>query len=179
MTTPTRPSCAPAPTLSAGRRPGLALETVAEPGSPEWLTETRTSQRPVAASATPPSVLEGRGTKLSDAQTAQLVEQLQRDGYYFLGPTLAADEVQALRAAAERKIADPESATRGDLMSGSTLSRMFEYDRAARDLIVREPFASIAEAVLGEDCHMMSQVSRTTISKMISVRAAAAIISCS
>jgi len=55
-------------------------------------------------------------------------------------------------------------------MSGSTLSRMYEYDRAARDLIVREPFASIAEAVLGEDCHMMSQNWIRTTSDMYAKR---------
>ena len=31
------------------------------------------------------------------------------------------------------------------------LERMFECDTAARDLIVREPFASLAEAICGED----------------------------
>ena len=39
----------------------------------------------------------------------------------------------------------------------NSLERMYEVSQCARDLIVREPFASLAEAVLGEDCHMMAQ----------------------
>ena len=35
--------------------------------------------------------------------------------------------------------------------------RMFEYSEAFRDLVVREPFASLAEAILGDNCHLMSQ----------------------
>ena len=44
----------------------------------------------------------------------------------------------------------------GDHIRGISMMRMYEYDRAFRDLIVREPFVSLAEAILGADCHMMS-----------------------
>ena len=35
--------------------------------------------------------------------------------------------------------------------------RLFECDRMFRDLLVREPIISIAEAVLGPQCHCMAQ----------------------
>jgi ectoine hydroxylase-related dioxygenase (phytanoyl-CoA dioxygenase family) len=86
-------------------------------------------------------------------------EAIRQDGFYRLGPLLDADEVAALRTAMDRKRNDPEIAADpdGDHIRGVSLMRMFEYDRAFRDLIVREPIVSIAEAVLGDDCHLMAQ----------------------
>jgi ectoine hydroxylase-related dioxygenase (phytanoyl-CoA dioxygenase family) len=81
------------------------------------------------------------------------------DGYAHLGPTLSEDEVAALRDAMERKWADPaiRADEAGDHIRRNSMMRMFEYDRSFRDLIEREPFPTIAEAILGEDCHLMSQ----------------------
>ena len=110
------------------------------------MTATQTSQRPTVTPTEPPSIVAECGRPYSAAQTAQIVAQFRRDGYYFLGPTLEQPEVEALRAAAERKIADPRNYIAGDSVQGATLFRMFEADVAARDLIVREPFASLAGA---------------------------------
>ena len=35
--------------------------------------------------------------------------------------------------------------------------RLFECDRMFRDLLVREPIISIAETVLGSECHTIAQ----------------------
>ena len=130
---------------SPGGRP-LGAIAGASVGSPEWMTSTQTAQRPTSPPAGPPTVVAKSGRPYSAAQTAQICEQFRRDGYYFLGPTLEQREVEVLRSAAERKIADPRNHTAGDSVQGSTLFRMFEADTAARDLIVREPFASLAGA---------------------------------
>jgi len=100
-----------------------------------------------------------KGERFSAPETARICERLSRDGYCSLGPVLEPEEVAALRAAMERKLADPamQEGQPGDHRRGFSLMRMFEYDHAFRDLIVREPFASLAEAVLGDDCHCMSQ----------------------
>ena len=92
-------------------------------------------------------------------ETQKIIEQFNRDGYYFLGPVLNSDEVEDLRDAMIRKRNDPRilADEEGDHMRGRSLMRMFEYDYAFRDLTVREPFVSLAEAILGEDCHVMSQ----------------------
>ena len=130
---------------SPGGRP-LGAIAGARVGSPEWMTSTMTSQRPTVPPVGPPSVVAECGRPYSAAQTAQIAAQFRRDGYYFLGPTLEQREVEALRAAAERKIADPRNYVAGDSVQLPTLFRMFESDMAARDLIVREPFASLAGA---------------------------------
>ncbi len=100
------------------------------------------------------------GERFTEAETKRITEALSRDGYCFLGTSiLEQDEVAALRDAMERKIDDPamQEDQPGDHRQGRSLMRMFEYDRSFRDLIVREPFASLAEAVLGDQCHVMGQ----------------------
>ena len=102
----------------------------------------------------------GSGERFTEAETKRIVEALSRDGYCFLGTSiLERDEVAALRDAMERMIDDPEMQedSPGNHRSNRSLMRMFEYDRSFRDLIVREPFASLAEAVLGDQCHLMGQ----------------------
>ncbi len=99
------------------------------------------------------------GKTYDSQQTERICTDLARDGYAHLGQVLAADEVAALRGAVERKAVDPRilADEAGDHIRGISLMRMFEYDSVFRDLIEREPFASLAEAVLGDDCHVMSQ----------------------
>ncbi len=99
------------------------------------------------------------GRPYSPEETQRIIEQFNRDGYYHLGAILAAAEVEALREAMARKVADPRilNDPAGDHVRGISLMRMFEYSEAFRDLVVREPFASLAEAILGDNCHLMSQ----------------------
>jgi ectoine hydroxylase-related dioxygenase (phytanoyl-CoA dioxygenase family) len=99
-----------------------------------------------------------QGEAYSAAETQRIVEAINCEGYCHLGQVLEADEVAALKDAMERKMNDPKMQEEaGDHIRGKSLMRMFEYDNAFRDLIVREPFASLAETILGADCHLMSQ----------------------
>ena len=98
------------------------------------------------------------GEPFTAEETEHLLSRFQRGGYCDLGPVLEEEEVEALQADMQRKWDDPvmhEPAR--DQIRGRSLMRMFEYSTAFRDLIVREPFASLAEAILGDDCHCMSQ----------------------
>ncbi len=98
------------------------------------------------------------GERFTDSETELIRRSFQRDGYYEFGPLLDDDEVEALRVEMQRKWDDPRMHEPArDQIRGTSLMRMFEYSYAFRDLIVREPFASLAESILGEDCHCMSQ----------------------
>ena len=102
------------------------------------------------------------GKPFSPKKTEEIVNQFFQDGYYFIGSVLEEDEVCALKGAIERKFADKKlhNDEDGDYIRGTgfvSLMRMFEYDLNFRDLIVREPLVSLAETILGQDCHMMSQ----------------------
>ena len=95
----------------------------------------------------------------SDERIQEIVAQFHRDGFYFFGPILRPAEIAALQAAMARKHADPalHADEEGDYIRGISLLRMCEYDRNFRDLVAREPIVSLVEAILGPDCHLMSQ----------------------
>lgn len=105
------------------------------------------------------SVIAKNTQALDDETTRKIVEQFNRDGFYFMENVLDPEEVDALREGMERKWDDPriQADEAGDHIRGISMMRMYEYDRNFRDLIEREPIASLAEAILGDDCHMMSQ----------------------
>jgi len=91
-------------------------------------------------------------------RTQSLVEEFNRNGYVFLKDVLSELEVTTLRDLVERKYQDPRMHDEaGDHIRGISLMRMYEYEINFRDLIAREPFVSLAEAILGTDCHMMAQ----------------------
>ena len=98
------------------------------------------------------------GERFTDEETEHIRRCFHRDGYYAFGRLMEDEEVEALRADMQRKWDDPRMHEPArDQIRGNSLMRMFEYSYAFRDLIVREPFASLAEAILGDDCHCMSQ----------------------
>ena len=101
-----------------------------------------------------------RDTQAFDEETTRkIVEKFSRDGYYFMENVLNVEEIDALRDGMVRKWNDPriQADEAGDHIRGISMMRMYEYDRNFLDLIEREPLVSLAEAILGEDCHMMSQ----------------------
>lgn len=99
-----------------------------------------------------------RDEPFSEEKTQQIVEQFNRDGYYFFGEIFNPEEAATLKGLMEQKYNDPcMHDEAGDHIRGISMMRMFEYHKVFRDLIVREPYVSLAEAILGEDCHMMSQ----------------------
>lgn len=104
------------------------------------------------------SVIEKDVKPFDAAKTEELVAQFYRDGYLFLKGILTQDETDVLRDLMERKFQDPKMHDEsGDHIRGVSMMRMYEYDINFRDLIAREPIVSLAEAILGDDCHMMSQ----------------------
>ena len=90
---------------------------------------------------------------------AQYVDKFLREGWLFFKNILTEEEVDALKAAIVRKSSDERinDADEEDQVRGVGLMRMFEYNQAFRDLIVREPLISIIEKILGSECHVVAQ----------------------
>ena len=87
------------------------------------------------------------GEPFTAEETERLISRFRREGYCDLGAVLELQEVEALREDMQGKWDDaamhePER----DQIRGRSLMRMFEYSAAFRDLIVREPFASLRNA---------------------------------
>ena len=105
------------------------------------------------------SVIRRDVTPFDEEETRKIVDQFNRDGYYFLENVFTEEEVRTLRSAMDKKWEDPriQADEAGDHIRGISMMRMYEYDTVFRDVVVREPIVSIAEAILGHDCHLMSQ----------------------
>ena len=99
-----------------------------------------------------------RGQSYGEAETADKVEKFYREGWLHLGNVLNPAEVETLKSAMVRKYDDERlrEDEEGDHVRGVALMRMFEYHQSFRDLMKREPVVSLAEAILGDDCHMMA-----------------------
>ena len=96
------------------------------------------------------------GEPLAAVRQAELVEAFHRDGLVLM-PGVLAGRAEALRQALDRLYADERLAASRNRVSVINMVRLFEHDNAFRDLLALEPFVSIAEAVVGVDCHIIAQ----------------------
>lgn len=99
-----------------------------------------------------------KGVKPFNAeQNAQIEENLVRDGFAHLPGILTPAEVEAARAAIDR-IFDDERYRESYNVEGDFIAlRVFETDPFFVDMLTREPIISLAESILGPDCHLMAQ----------------------
>jgi len=98
-----------------------------------------------------------KGEPFSDEKVESLLEDFYRDGYVYIPGVLEQDEIQVLKAGIDRVIDDPKMFDTHNRYSEFVGVRLFETDRIFRDMLVREPIIGLAEAVLGETCHLMAQ----------------------
>ena len=110
------------------------------------------------------------GEPFDAEKTQEAVEQLYRDGFAYIPDVLTSDKVSALRAKTDELFADPALFNRTDPELADTryiqlgkheesgeelpfiLRNTIELDPIFRDMLLREPILSIAEAVVGKDC---------------------------
>ena len=115
------------------------------------------------------------GEPFSEQKTQQIVEQFYRDGFAHIPGVLTPDEVSCLCGRADELFADPDLAERTNLEladrryielreheeSGEELPLLLrntiELDQIFRDMLLREPILSLAEAVVGQDCKFCGQ----------------------
>lgn len=92
---------------------------------------------------------------------ADVAAAFHRNGFAVLPSVIPVDTAEHLRILVEQRYQDPQVHTAGpelDVLRGNvSLMRMFEYDRAFRDMIDLEPVVSLVEMILGPDCHMIAQ----------------------
>lgn len=115
------------------------------------------------------------GESFSEEKTAEIAQQFFRDGFVHIPGVLTEDEVTALRDKTDAFFADPELAERtnpgladvryiqmgthaesGDALP-FILRNTIELDPIFRDMLLREPILSLAEAIVGENCKFCGQ----------------------
>ena len=115
------------------------------------------------------------GEPFSEGKTQQVVEQFHRDGFVHLPDVLTSEEVTAVRDKTDELFADPLLAERTNPELADTryiqlgkheesgeelpfiLRNTIELDQVFRDMLLREPILSLAEAIVGQDCKFCGQ----------------------
>ena len=115
------------------------------------------------------------GKPFSEEKTRQIVDAFHRDGYVHIPGVLTPVEIAALRKRTDELLDDPVLAARENLdLSDKTyiqwrphsesgenlpfiLRNTIELDPIFRDMLVREPILSLAEAIVGPDCKFCGQ----------------------
>jgi ectoine hydroxylase-related dioxygenase (phytanoyl-CoA dioxygenase family) len=101
----------------------------------------------------------GPGVKLDAAVQQEAIKQFHRDGYAMIPDALSADEAGELRELADRFMDDP--ATSRDYVNIAVTAAVLRctqaLHRAYADLLVREPFLGLAEAILGPNVGFCGQ----------------------
>jgi len=93
----------------------------------------------------------------SQERTATILESFYREGFAHIPGVLTEDECARLRELIDQVFADPKGEETMHLYCDYVAVRLFEKDNFFRDMLVREPIISLAEAVLGDSCHLIAQ----------------------
>ena len=109
------------------------------------------------------------GEPFSAEKTQEIVDRFARDGYCHIPGVLTEGEITALRDRTDELMDDPEIQTRFDPNLGDSryievrahattgeelpfiLRNCIELDQMYRDMLVREPIFSLAEAIVGKN----------------------------
>jgi len=100
------------------------------------------------------------GTQLEPAHQARVLEEFYREGYAILPGVLKREEVAQLRHLADQFIDHKETAPKGyaaPVYNAMVLRCTQNLHRAFCDMLTREPFLSLAEAVLGPNAGFCGQ----------------------
>ena len=115
------------------------------------------------------------GEPFSDERTKEIVDAFHRDGYAFIPGVLRPEEIEALRQKTDSLLDDPVLAARENLDLSDRryvqvwthsetgeerpfiLRNTIELDSIYRDMLLREPILSLAEAIVGPDCKFCGQ----------------------
>ena len=107
---------------------------------------------------TPSRILPGE--KLSAGHQQKVLEEFHREGVAIVRGVLTPDEISALREITDQCIDTEEGRARtfAEPNRGTQVLRYTQsIDRLFCDMLVREPFLSLSEAILGPDCGFVGQ----------------------
>ncbi len=88
-------------------------------------------------------------------RAARAIADFGRDGFALL-PGVFAAQASQLRREVDRAFVDPRGVEAGNHYGDFIMARLFELSPVFRDLLVAEPIISIAEHLLGPDCHLVA-----------------------
>jgi len=95
-------------------------------------------------------------SRLDAASLSQFFADFHRDGFALI-PGVLAEEAPRLRRKIDGFFADGSLQASHHRYDDIVIARLFELDSEFQDLLTREPFISIAEHLVGEQCHLIAQ----------------------
>ena len=112
----------------------------------------------MTTAATVTAATGSRTRTYSPAEIAGYVEAFHRDGFVTVPGVLAPEEIVGLKAAIDRVFDEPRYVDSYNSLEGYIALRMFEIDAPLfLPLLTREPLITLAETLLGPDCHIIAQ----------------------
>jgi ectoine hydroxylase-related dioxygenase (phytanoyl-CoA dioxygenase family) len=108
----------------------------------------------VTAVETPTSILPR--SPLSTERTREIIKEFQTTGAAVVGQIFDAEECAMFKEKFDRIFSNAALKDSHHLYNDFICTRLFELDRAFRDVMVREPLISLMEALLGGDCHLIA-----------------------
>ncbi len=96
--------------------------------------------------------MQSQTTSAKPSEIDKWVDQFDRDGFLFLPDILPKDWIAELKADLERALVEQPASSSSSIRLHL---RMFEISAANLRLFDLEPIVSFAEAILGENCHVM------------------------
>lgn len=100
------------------------------------------------------------GERLTDAEHKRVLQEFHRDGIVLLRQALTPAETNLIRTTTDALIDAPPAGVTPvveNYMGAEVLRYTQSLHRLFCDMLVREPFLSLAEAVLGPDCGFVGQ----------------------
>jgi ectoine hydroxylase-related dioxygenase (phytanoyl-CoA dioxygenase family) len=92
----------------------------------------------------------------SASQLTEIYAQFHQDGFAII-PGIFADKVNSLRRKIDLLFANEALTASNHRYDDIVMVRLFELDSEFQDILVMEPIISIAEHLLGEQCHLIAQ----------------------
>jgi len=93
---------------------------------------------------------------LSAERTRAILDEFNREGVARVGRIFSQDQAAELREKIDQVFADPARKDSHHVSNEYIAVRLFECDRAFRDIMASEPLISLMEALLGPDCHLIA-----------------------
>lgn len=98
------------------------------------------------------------GSRLSEAHQCRVLDDFYRDGLAMVPEVLSSGEIEALRAVTDRCLDTEPDRHVIHWAGGAAILRYTQsIQRCFCDMLVREPFLSLAEAILGPECRFVGQ----------------------
>lgn len=94
----------------------------------------------------------------SPEECNRIVADFRRDGYRLIPNVFSSDEVDAFKAGIDRVLDSEDFPT--NYYPGPNrfvATRLFETNPIFEDLLTREPLITLAESILGANCHLIAQ----------------------